>query len=107
MTRLGNAEIKDEIESSKKILEEHLQKSVDHICYPYGDHNEKVVEVARSAGYISGVTTIKGSATSEHDALALPRKVISYRDNRYRFWRTLHLKHGDTSENIIINPILA
>ncbi|MCK4588019.1 MAG: polysaccharide deacetylase family protein [Gammaproteobacteria bacterium] len=106
LTRLGDTEIKNEIESSKKILEEHLQKSVDHVCYPYGDHNEKVVEVARLAGYISGVTTIKGSATSEHDALALPRKAISFRDNRYRFWRNLHFKHGETSENIIINPIL-
>ena len=106
LTRLTGVEMKDEIVSSKIILEEQLQKPVDHICYPYGDHNKEVVEIARLAGYVSGVTTIKGSATSEHDALALPRKAISFRDTRYRFWRNLHLKHGKVADNLILNPIL-
>lgn len=105
LTRLTEEEMKKEIISSKDILEEKLQTSIDHVCYPYGDHNKAVVEAAKIAGYMSGVTTIKGAATARHDALALPRKAISFRDNRYRFWRNLHFKNGDLSENIILDPI--
>lgn len=105
LTQIAEEEMKGEINSSKEILEEKLQTSVEHVCYPYGDHNKKVVEVARMAGYKSGVTTIKGAATNAHDALALPRKAISFRDNRYRFWRNLHFKNGDLSDNIILDPI--
>jgi len=40
--------------ASKKILEENLGRKIRAICYPFGSFNEKVLEMARSAGYVYG-----------------------------------------------------
>lgn len=43
------------------------------VSYPYGLHNESVVEAARRAGYTTGVTMRFGLATRDSNHLALPR----------------------------------
>jgi peptidoglycan/xylan/chitin deacetylase (PgdA/CDA1 family) len=48
--------LKDEVEHSKKIIEEHLGIRVTTIAYPYGFHNAKVQEATRAAGYDLGLT---------------------------------------------------
>ena len=40
--------------ASKKILEEKLGREVKAISYPFGSFNEKIIEMARGAGYTYG-----------------------------------------------------
>ncbi|GGY52998.1 polysaccharide deacetylase [Bacterioplanes sanyensis] len=104
LTQISTAAMQDEVVRSKQLLEDALQRPVDHICYPYGDHNEAVVDAARAAGYASGTTIVKGIATAAHDPLALPRKAMSFNEGRYRLWRNLHFKNGDLAKNIVLQP---
>lgn len=105
LSKLSQTEMNRQVVESKAMLEELLQKPVHHICYPYGDHDEAVIEASDKAGYLSGTTIVKGSAWQDHDALALPRKAISINDSLYRFWRNMHFKHGDFSKNIVLSPL--
>ena len=55
--RESDAEYKErvifEIAGSKKILEEKLHKTVNHVCWPHGDYNDFCHETARNVGYQS------------------------------------------------------
>jgi peptidoglycan/xylan/chitin deacetylase (PgdA/CDA1 family) len=46
----------NELKGSKEELEQRLGISVRTLAYPYGIHNEKVMEVAREAGYEAAFT---------------------------------------------------
>jgi peptidoglycan/xylan/chitin deacetylase (PgdA/CDA1 family) len=43
------------------------------VSYPYGFHNDSVLDAARRAGYTTGVTLQFGLVTRDSDPLALPR----------------------------------
>jgi len=49
--------LKDELERSKKILEENLGIRCATIAYPFGLHNEAVHEASQAAGYEAAFTT--------------------------------------------------
>jgi len=49
--------LKDELERSRKVLEEQLGIRCATIAYPFGNHNEKVQAATRAAGYEAAFTT--------------------------------------------------
>jgi peptidoglycan/xylan/chitin deacetylase (PgdA/CDA1 family) len=49
--------LKDEVETSKRMLEDQLGIRVTTIAYPYGLHNPKVHAAVQAAGYELGFTT--------------------------------------------------
>lgn len=49
--------LKDEVDTSKRLLEENLGIRVSTIAYPYGFHNPKVEAATQSAGYDLAFTT--------------------------------------------------
>ncbi len=60
--------LKDELERSKKVLEEQLGIRCATIAYPFGNHNEKVQAATKAAGYEAAFTTYGarlGYATNE------------------------------------------
>jgi len=105
LSKIDPAQMRQEVFESKRQLESLLDRPVEHICYPYGDHDASVVEASREAGYLSGTTIVKGSAWAEHDSLALPRKAISFNDSLYRFWRNMHFKHGEFKKNLVLEAL--
>lgn len=81
-----------ELVDSRLRLQDELGCAVPHLCYPYGSHSQTTLELAAEAGYSSGVTCQRGAATPDFDHLALPRKAISYGDDRIGFLWKLFLK---------------
>lgn len=69
---------KEELRVCKNELEQHLQRSVDVICYPYGSVDEAVVDYARDVGYAAGVTTQFGRVRQSDDVMRLPRVSMHY-----------------------------
>lgn len=65
----------DEIQGCKAELEDHIGAAVTQFCYPYGDYDERAVEMTRRAGYDAATTTDRGRAGSgaDTDMFRLPR----------------------------------
>jgi Predicted xylanase/chitin deacetylase len=61
LTKLTEAEVRNELSVSKKYIEALLNKTVYSVAYPFGSYNERVVEIAEETGYAFGVTTRPGS----------------------------------------------
>ncbi len=51
------ARLKDEIEGSKKVLEDLLGGPVNYFCYPLGTKDKSIVARVRDAGYLAAFTT--------------------------------------------------
>ncbi len=55
--------LRSEVFDSKKVLEERLDRSVCHFCYPGGSYNAAVLAEVQSAGHTSAVTINYGVNT--------------------------------------------
>lgn len=51
LTQLSDAEVVDQLTRSRATLEALLGRTIDTLAFPYGDHDARVVERARAAGY--------------------------------------------------------
>lgn len=79
--------IKNEIQGSKKILEEKLGRRVDTFCYPSGRFNEKSRKAVIDAGYELAVASNPGKGFPDDDIFALKRiRISSNAANLFIFW---------------------
>jgi peptidoglycan/xylan/chitin deacetylase (PgdA/CDA1 family) len=60
LTNIPEKRLDFELKTSKKRLEEVLDKRVEHFCYPNGSLNEKVWKAVESSNYKSATTTNYG-----------------------------------------------
>ncbi len=51
LTRLSDAELRHELEDSKREIEAELGMPCHDLAYPYGEHDQRVRAAARAAGY--------------------------------------------------------
>ncbi|HEX7380866.1 MAG TPA: polysaccharide deacetylase family protein [Nevskiaceae bacterium] len=90
LTRLPEADAREEIAASKKRLEDAFGVAVDHFCYPYGDWNPRVRDLVQEAGYRTAVTTEFGVNDGTGDPFALRRILARYQSRSPRaLWRRL------------------
>jgi peptidoglycan/xylan/chitin deacetylase (PgdA/CDA1 family) len=78
------AGLAQELEGSRTTLEERLGRPCRTLAYPYGDHDERVMEAARGAGY-TAAGTLPGRFPREPAPLAWPRVGIYHDDDLRRF----------------------
>ena len=71
--------VKEEIEGSKRILEEKLGIKIDYFCYPSGGFDEEVKGLLKQAGYKGACTTNRGRNRWNKDVYELKR--IRMKDN--------------------------
>lgn len=57
---LKEEQIKDEIISSKSILENQLKTGINVFAYPYGNYNQTAAKYLQEAGFVAAVTTDHG-----------------------------------------------
>lgn len=90
LTDLDDDKAREEIETSKSLIEERLQCPVSHFCYPSGNFDDRIVRMVRDAGYATATTTQRGFAKPGDDPLALHRIHIAYRTHPLLFMYKLH-----------------
>jgi peptidoglycan/xylan/chitin deacetylase (PgdA/CDA1 family) len=81
-------ELREEIEESKKMIENKLEQEVLAISYPFGlisDFNTRVIEGTKQAGYTCGFTAMYGVNTEKTDLFRLRRIGIEASDNMFTF----------------------
>jgi len=77
LTYLSAADVRHELEYSRKRLQQIFDRPVDFFCYPGGGYNSKVARAVRDAGYLA--------ATSTDFAAATPAKLYSL-PRIYSYW---------------------
>ena len=78
-----DAELARELEQSRAEMEERLGRPCASLAYPYGDHDERVVEAAGRAGY-AAAATLPGRLPGPRP-LAWPRVGVYHGDDSRRF----------------------
>lgn len=76
LSRVTNAQLQEEIQNSKKTIEQKLQGDVRHFAYPFGrpaDYNEAARSCLREQGFKTAVTTEFGFNSPGDDLLSLKR----------------------------------
>lgn len=73
----NRAQLQDEIMVGKKILEEHLGKTVDHFAYPFGHYSSDAISVVKEAGYKSARSTYVGTHHTLDDLYTLKGGEVS------------------------------
>jgi len=73
---LTNAQVKLEVEQSRKLLEDMADRDVFVIAYPQGGVNDRVTQKAAEAGYLFGVGNTPDKDFSRDKLLRLPSYAI-------------------------------
>lgn len=73
LTRLNRNELKNEINTSKNIVEEIAQKDCSEIAYPRGKYNDLILNEVNNSGYTTGWTTERGLFSNNVKSLTFPR----------------------------------
>jgi peptidoglycan/xylan/chitin deacetylase (PgdA/CDA1 family) len=80
---LGDKDLANELVDSRSTVAERLGRPCATLAYPYGEHDERVVEAARVAGY-AAAGTLPGRLPRAR-RLAWPRIGIYHDDDERRF----------------------
>lgn len=75
--------LRQEIVGSKKIIEDHLGKTLNDFAYPFGKYNDHVVSMVAQAGYKSARTVVGGNYQSKEALLTLHGIIITGDFNRF------------------------
>ncbi|MBI4343136.1 MAG: polysaccharide deacetylase family protein [Candidatus Omnitrophica bacterium] len=70
----------EELQDSKRTIEERIQRPVQFLSYPIGGFTPEVLRVAREAGYLAACTTNRAASLETVDRFALRRIKITDRD---------------------------
>jgi peptidoglycan/xylan/chitin deacetylase (PgdA/CDA1 family) len=81
LRRLGDEELRNELEGSKRALEELLDEEVFMLSYPYGSFDDRIRAAVRDAGYRCAFRSGPGDAG---DVLALGRRPVYCIDRHVR-----------------------
>jgi peptidoglycan/xylan/chitin deacetylase (PgdA/CDA1 family) len=83
LTQVAGAALDAELTGSKEACENRLGRPCESLAYPYGDHDDRVVEAARRAGFSAAGTL--PSRLAGRGPLRCPRVGVYYGDDRRRF----------------------
>ena len=76
---------RDELVTSKKILEKHLGQRVTSCAYPYGYYTAITQQLAQTAGYTSACAVKHATHTIGTQPFALPRLMVKPSTNKAEF----------------------
>ena len=79
-------EAKDEIYTSKMILEDRLGVPVSYFAYPYGRFDHRIRDAVQAIGYEAACSTLTGFVNKDNDLYAL-RRIEVFGDDSLRVFR--------------------
>jgi peptidoglycan/xylan/chitin deacetylase (PgdA/CDA1 family) len=89
LTGVADADCRRELSESRRRLEDALGREVRDLAYPFGHHDDRVVEMAREAGYRTAVTT-EGGFSRKEPLLRLRRLAVKGNDTLRDFRIRVH-----------------
>ncbi len=89
LARLSPDQMQQEVQQSKAMLEQQLERPVDWFCYPAGDYNASVKAAVQTGGYRGACTVEPGANLPGGDPFALKRTEVSAFDSLWDFEKKL------------------
>ena len=80
------AEIREELNESRKEIREHLNIEPKVVCYPYGDFDERVQEIVRQEKFSGALAILDKTPFIQTDAYAVRRTAISQHHTMRQFY---------------------
>ena len=71
------SQAREEMLTSKKLLEQHIGQPIETFAFPHGYHTAKLLNTAQESGYSSACIVGHAMANHSDSVLALPRIIIS------------------------------
>ncbi len=84
LSQRSRAQAKEEIQASKKKLEDQFSLRIDHFAYPFGDYNLETVELVQEAGFQTACTMHRGINRRSNSVLELARWTARYESRTLR-----------------------
>lgn len=84
-----------DIQSGKAALESITGQAAAHFCYPYGDFEERHVDMAVDAGFVSATTTQRSRCHTGTDLMQLPRVPVVRSTSLPVFWLKIATSYED------------
>lgn len=78
LSKIPRDRAREEIASSKKILEDRFHLPIEHFAYPYGDYDDAILEMVREAGFKTACTMDRGVNGRTAEPLRLRRWTARY-----------------------------
>jgi peptidoglycan/xylan/chitin deacetylase (PgdA/CDA1 family) len=73
LTKVTAVELREELTQSREAIQTQLGSAPLVLSYPFGHYDQRVVDAARSAGYLMAVTTHQGRMLAPGSAYSWPR----------------------------------
>ena len=78
LNKISESEIVIELETSKKLLENILNKQINSLCFPEGKFNKKVIEIAKKMGYPNLYASIPGFYFNQFSVGVIKRSLVQF-----------------------------
>lgn len=92
LTKCSSMELQNELNESKRALEQQLHEPINFLCYPYGNFNHTVMAAAKNSGYKAAFAIFENVPLWKLNLFALPRIPIPARQSLWEF--KLKTGHG-------------
>lgn len=76
LTKLSEEQVNRELRDSQQSIKSRLGVTPVFLAYPYGNFNDKTVEIMRTYGYKGGFTVIRGATAFFHNNFSLNRSMV-------------------------------
>jgi peptidoglycan/xylan/chitin deacetylase (PgdA/CDA1 family) len=86
LTSLDDQQLQAELLDSKRLLESGLNRPISTLAFPYGDHDERVIEACRRAGYGLAFSILPGTVTPNAGKFVRGRVTVEPDDTPFEFW---------------------
>jgi peptidoglycan/xylan/chitin deacetylase (PgdA/CDA1 family) len=97
LTKLSRKTMTEELAGSRQDLEDLLGQPVPYLAYPYGRHDDTVIEVARASGYRAAFSVQPGFNRQEVDRYRIRRLDIFGTDTAPALLRKIKYGSNDGS----------
>lgn len=97
LEKVGERQLRLEIEDSKKVLEDHLGMPVTQFAYPYGSYNQTCRDLVETVGYKLACTTRPGFNNEAVDAFELRRLEVYGTDSTWQLGQKMNFGTNDPS----------
>ena len=95
LTKLSTSNIKDEIENSKKFLQDTFAISINDFCYPFGKVNSSVYSEVKKIYKRAYTTNRSRYIVEKHDPFLIPRVDMGKKLNNFKIFLKLKTFYED------------